>query len=377
LHTICIGSLSLSLSVSHFFLMQRTSALLSTTGRGGRLLLTELKKNFFAAAMKPVTKPLTTTTATATRLLAPAAACHRAYHGHPHRPHALVAPPRASSFAARRVGLANNNRSVASAAGNLEEVEWSAENTNSVTLIGRLGREPEVKYLEDGKVVASVTLAVNRGKNASPHWFDLDFWNDEARLVESLQKGQQVQVQGRLNHSSWVDRATQQNRSKVSVTCNKVALVAGGAAQGSGSFGGGGSWQQQGGGGGGGYAASANQQGGGSSWNGGGRSSFGGGSVQSKDIEGRWAALFCSPDDFWDNRATKRNPKAPDFKHKETGEALWVESRSTPSWVASSLKELDLNVGVDPKTLFNGPGMMGDGAQNQNQKQGGQQEIPF
>ncbi len=253
-------------------------------------------------------------------------------------------------------------------AASLEEVEWSAENANSVTLIGRLGREPEVKYLEDGKVVASVTLAVSRGKNASPHWFDLDFWNDEARLVESLHKGQQVQVQGRLKQDQWVDRQTQQNRSKVSVTCSKVALVAGGGG-GGGSFGGGGggggpSWQQ-----GGGYAA---QGGSSSSGYGGGGRGGGGASVQSKDVEGRWAALFCSPDDFWDNRATKRNPKAPDFKHKETGEALWVESRTTPSWVASSLKELDLNVQVDPKTLFGAPG-----GQQDPQKQGGQQDIPF
>ena len=79
--------------------------------------------------------------------------------------------------------------------GPIAEVEFSAENANAVTLIGRLGREPEVKYLEDGKVTANVSLAVYRGKNQSAHWFELDFWNEDARQVaDHLRKGQQVQV---------------------------------------------------------------------------------------------------------------------------------------------------------------------------------------
>merc|ERR1712060_818457 len=96
-------------------------------------------------------------------------------------------------------------------------------------------------------------------------------------------------------------------------------------------------------------------------------------SVASKDVEGRWAALFCSPNDFWDNRATKRNPKAPDFKHKETGEALWIESRGTPAWVASSLKELDMNKQVDLNSLF-GANEGGGGSLQQREQQRGSNE---
>lgn len=35
----------------------------------------------------------------------------------------------------------------------------------------------------------------------------------------------------------------------------------------------------------------------------------------------RWAS---NPQDFWDNRTSKRNPKAPDLKHKDTGLAVWL-----------------------------------------------------
>ncbi|MCI16676.1 protein OSB2 chloroplastic-like, partial [Trifolium medium] len=41
-----------------------------------------------------------------------------------------------------------------------------------------------------------------------------------------------------------------------------------------------------------------------------------------------------------------RNPKAPDFKHKDTGEALWIDSRSSPPWVKSQLEILDMRMGT-------------------------------
>ncbi|CAI0434262.1 unnamed protein product [Linum tenue] len=41
----------------------------------------------------------------------------------------------------------------------------------------------------------------------------------------------------------------------------------------------------------------------------------------------------------------KRNPKYPDFKHKDTGESLWVEGRYNPSWVKSQLAILDEKMG--------------------------------
>ncbi|KAK4419170.1 protein OSB2, chloroplastic [Sesamum alatum] len=48
-----------------------------------------------------------------------------------------------------------------------------------------------------------------------------------------------------------------------------------------------------------------------------------------------WKDLVENPDNWWDNRAKKKNPKAPDFKNKETGEALWLNN--TPGWALSRL----------------------------------------
>lgn len=51
-----------------------------------------------------------------------------------------------------------------------------------------------------------------------------------------------------------------------------------------------------------------------------------------------WKSFIENPSVWWDNRVGKRNDKAPDFKHKETGEGLWVNG--SPEWVLSKLPPL-------------------------------------
>ncbi|KAF3325311.1 hypothetical protein FCM35_KLT10382 [Carex littledalei] len=58
-------------------------------------------------------------------------------------------------------------------------------------------------------------------------------------------------------------------------------------------------------------------------------------------VEKRWQAFFANPLDWWDNRRNKKNPNAPDFKHKDTNEALWINSKYIPDWVISQLEILD------------------------------------
>lgn len=54
--------------------------------------------------------------------------------------------------------------------------------------------------------------------------------------------------------------------------------------------------------------------------------------------------LFSSnPNEWWDQRKRKRNPKQPDFKHKDTGEALWL-SEYDPPWVKRQLQLFDSKI---------------------------------
>jgi hypothetical protein len=55
-----------------------------------------------------------------------------------------------------------------------------------------------------------------------------------------------------------------------------------------------------------------------------------------------WQQYFQDPSAFWDNRQGKRNPKAPDFKHRTSGEGLWIQSKKNPSWVPAQLAQRGL-----------------------------------
>jgi hypothetical protein len=60
-----------------------------------------------------------------------------------------------------------------------------------------------------------------------------------------------------------------------------------------------------------------------------------------QDMEKVWNEYFSDPTEWWDNRGKKQNPRYPDFKHKTTNEALWVDSYKTPEWVPDQLEKLE------------------------------------
>ncbi|XP_020416271.1 protein OSB1, mitochondrial isoform X2 [Prunus persica] len=70
--------------------------------------------------------------------------------------------------------------------------------------------------------------------------------------------------------------------------------------------------------------------------------SDGGGAVSEKykDRLHLWQVFFANPYEWWDNREDKLNPRQPDFKHKDTGEALWL-SPGDPPWIKRQLELLD------------------------------------
>ena len=75
---------------------------------------------------------------------------------------------------------------------------------NSVVLIGRLTKDPELRYTPSGKAVATLRLAVDRGTTNQQGEKETDFidvvvWDRQAETVANyLQKGRLVAVQGRL-----------------------------------------------------------------------------------------------------------------------------------------------------------------------------------
>lgn len=85
---------------------------------------------------------------------------------------------------------------------------------NKVTLIGNLGADPEVRYLDGGAVVAQFNVATtekytnrNGEKVEQTEWFRVELWNEQAKVAEQyLKKGNPVYIEGRLRTELWTDK---------------------------------------------------------------------------------------------------------------------------------------------------------------------------
>lgn len=62
------------------------------------------------------------------------------------------------------------------------------------------------------------------------------------------------------------------------------------------------------------------------------RSDRASGSLEVDEDEDLWLEYFADPTQWWDNRGKKRNPRAPDFKHRVSKKALWIDGWYTPGW---------------------------------------------
>ena len=98
---------------------------------------------------------------------------------------------------------------------------------NSVTLVGRAGRDPEVRYFESGTVVANLTMAVNRrNREDEPDWFNLEIWGKQAQVAaDYVKKGSLIGVTGSFKMDSWKDRNTGEDRNKPVVRVDRLELL--------------------------------------------------------------------------------------------------------------------------------------------------------
>ena len=98
---------------------------------------------------------------------------------------------------------------------------------NSVTLVGRAGRDPEVRYFESGTVVANLTMAVNRrNRNDEPDWFNIEIWGKQAQVAaDYVKKGSLIGITGSFKLDSWKDRNTGEDRNKPVVRVDRLELL--------------------------------------------------------------------------------------------------------------------------------------------------------
>ncbi|MHB1651413.1 MAG: single-stranded DNA-binding protein [Desulfitobacteriaceae bacterium] len=96
---------------------------------------------------------------------------------------------------------------------------------NNVQVLGRLTKDPELKYSQNGKAVCQFSIAVNRNKDETD-FFDCVAWEKTAETVSNyVKKGQRVLVDGRLQQEKWKDQQSSENRYAVKIIVNRFDFI--------------------------------------------------------------------------------------------------------------------------------------------------------
>lgn len=113
-----------------------------------------------------------------------------------------------------------------------------AGSLNKVMLIGRLTRDPELRYTPSGTAVCQLAVATNRyGQDPATgerreftDYHDVVVWNQGNRKLaelcaQYLQKGRLVYIEGRLQTRSWEDQTSGQRRYRTEVNASDVQFL--------------------------------------------------------------------------------------------------------------------------------------------------------
>ncbi len=104
---------------------------------------------------------------------------------------------------------------------------------NKVILVGRLGKDPEIKSTAGGQTVAKFSMATderftdkNGEKQERTEWHNIVCW---ARLAEIcgqyLRKGMLVYIEGSIRTDSWEDKETGQKRNRTEIVANTMKML--------------------------------------------------------------------------------------------------------------------------------------------------------
>ena len=113
---------------------------------------------------------------------------------------------------------------------------------NKVILVGRLGKDPETRYMTSGEAVTNCTLATSENwkdksgeKQERTEWHNLVFYRRLAEIAgEYLRKGSQVYIEGKIQTRKWQDKEGK-DRYTTEIIVNEMKML-GSKSSGGGSF---------------------------------------------------------------------------------------------------------------------------------------------
>lgn len=107
---------------------------------------------------------------------------------------------------------------------------------NKAIIVGRLGRDPEIRYSADGAAVCNISVATestwkdrNTGERKSEtEWHRVVFYNRLAEIAgEYLKKGREVYIEGRIKTRKWADKETGQDRYSTEIIADQMQMLGG------------------------------------------------------------------------------------------------------------------------------------------------------
>jgi single-strand DNA-binding protein len=119
-----------------------------------------------------------------------------------------------------------------------------ARSINKVTLLGNVGKDPEIRSTPSGVMVASLTLATSDNqKDAQGNWQERTEWhnlkafNRTAEIVRDyVKKGSKLYIEGKITTNSWEDKETKQKRYRTEILVNELVLLSSREESGAGGY---------------------------------------------------------------------------------------------------------------------------------------------
>ena len=110
-----------------------------------------------------------------------------------------------------------------------------ARSVNKVTLLGNVGKDPEIRSTPGGTMVANLTLATSDNqKDAQGAWQERTEWHNlvafkrTAEIVRDyVKKGSKLYIEGKITTRSWEDKETHQKRYRTEILVNELVLLSG------------------------------------------------------------------------------------------------------------------------------------------------------
>lgn len=106
---------------------------------------------------------------------------------------------------------------------------------NKVILVGNVGKDPDVRYVETGVCVANFPLATSdrayttRSGTQVPErteWHNIVLWRGLAEVAEKyVRKGTQLYIEGKIRTRSWVDATTNQTRYITEIYADNMEIL--------------------------------------------------------------------------------------------------------------------------------------------------------